>query len=53
MGDFNFDLQNKNLGFQNLWSTHSVVSKLCLKSQENINLCLPCEVLPGEQLQAL
>jgi len=27
------------LGFQNLWSTHSIVSKLCLKSQENMNLC--------------
>ena len=26
--------KTKTLGFQNLWSTHSVVSKLCLKSLE-------------------
>jgi hypothetical protein len=31
--------KTKTFGFQNLWSTHSVVSKLCLKSQENMNLC--------------
>ena len=33
--------KTKTLGFQNLWSTHSVavVSKLCVKLQENTNLC--------------
>jgi hypothetical protein len=57
MGDFNFDLQNKNLRFSEFME-HSVVSKLCLKSQENMNFVrlsvskgLPCQVLPGERLQ--
>jgi hypothetical protein len=40
MGDLILTSKTKTLGFQNLWSTHSVVSKLCLlKSQENMNLC--------------
>jgi hypothetical protein len=38
MGDLILTSKTKTLGFQNLWSTHSVVSKFCLKSQENMNL---------------
>jgi hypothetical protein len=39
MGDFNFDLQNKNFRFSEFMEHTFRVNKLCLKSQENINLC--------------
>jgi hypothetical protein len=60
MGDFNFDLQNKNFRFskfmEHTFSSKQIVSKVTRKYEsllDCISKGLPCQVLPGERLQAL
>ena len=60
MGDFNFDLRNKNFRFsefmEHTFSSKQIVSKVT-RNYESLLDCiskgLPCQVLPGERLQAL
>ena len=62
MGDFNFDLQNKSFRFlefmEHTFSSKQIVSKVTRKYESLFRLGvsikgLPCQVLPGERLQAL
>jgi hypothetical protein len=60
MGDFNFDLQNKNFSFsefmEHTFSSKEIVyshKKIWIFVRLSVSKGLPFQVLPGERLQAL